>query len=64
MAHAAVRADLDQPLDVEPDALAQIAFDAPFRVDDARDAQDFVLGEVLHAYFRLDVRLRDDRQGA
>src|SRR6185436_12354630 len=64
MAHPAVRADLDQPLDVEPDALAQVPFDAPFRVDHTRDAQDLVFREVFHAHARFDVRLRDDRQRA
>jgi hypothetical protein len=42
MPHPAVRADLDQPLDVQADALPEVALDAALLVDDARDAQDLV----------------------
>src|SRR5882762_56365 len=49
MAQAAVRADLDESLDVERDLPAQVAFDLVAAVDQLSQAVDLLLGEVTDA---------------
>src|SRR5262245_54184334 len=49
MPRAAVAADLDEPLDVHRDLLAEIALDAALLFDDAADLAHVLFGEVLHA---------------
>src|SRR4029079_10981475 len=46
VAHPAVRADLDQPLDVERDLAPQIAFHLVAAVDQLAEPVDLLLGEV------------------
>jgi hypothetical protein len=49
MPRPAIAADLDQPLDVHGDLLAEIALDAALFLDHAADLPDVVLRQILHA---------------
>ena len=60
MAQAAVRADLDQALDVERDLAAQVALDLVAAVDQLAEPVDLLLGEVADPGVRVDVRLGED----
>src|SRR5207248_4773544 len=60
MTHAAVTADLHQPLDVHRDFFAQVPFDAPLLLDDAADLPDVVFGQILYADVGTDARVRED----
>ena len=60
MAQAAVRADLDETLDVERDLAPQVAFDLVAAVDQLAQPVDLLLGEVPHPGVRVDVRLGQD----
>ncbi len=64
MAQPAVGADLDQPLDVDRDLLAQVAFDAALAFDDLPNAIDLFLAQLLDLLTRLDVRLSQNGQRA
>src|SRR3954463_6055528 len=55
MTRAAVRADLDEALDVHGGVLAQVAFHVAFRLDDLADAVDLVFIEVLNLLDRLNL---------
>ena len=54
MPPAAIAADLDQPLDVHRDLLAEIALDAALLLEHARDLADIVLGEILDPHVGVD----------
>jgi hypothetical protein len=60
MAQAAVRADLDETLDVERDLAPQVPFDLVAAVDQLAEPVDLLLGEVPYPGVRVDVRLRQD----
>src|SRR5262245_7244771 len=55
MSQATITADVHQPLDVQLDLAAQIAFDAIFALHDLADAPDLLLGQVAHSDVRVDV---------
>ena len=56
----AVRADLDEPLDVEGHLATQVALDLVAPVDQLAEPVDLLLGEVADAGVRVDVRLGQD----
>src|SRR5579871_294501 len=58
--HAAVAADLHQPLDVHRDLFAEIALDAALLLDDAADLPHVVLGQILHADIGADPGVLQD----
>src|ERR1700704_22223 len=58
MAHPAIRADLDESLDVERDLAAEVAFDLVAPVDQLAQSVDLLFGQVADASVRVDVRLR------
>src|SRR5690606_27112627 len=60
MPGAPERADLDEPLDVERDLLAEVAFHPALLLDDAADLPHIVVGEVLHADVRAHARRVED----
>src|SRR5579862_684276 len=60
MATPAVRADLDQTLDVQGDFAAQVAFDLVAPVDDLAQPVDLLLGEVADPGVGIDVGLGED----
>ena len=60
MAQAAVRADLDEALDVQRDLAAQVALDLVAAVDELAQPVDLLLGEVADPGVGVDVRLRED----
>src|SRR5436190_3132123 len=60
MAHPAVRADLDQALDVQRDLAAKIALHLVAAVDQLAEPVDLLLGEVADAGIRVDIRLGQD----
>src|SRR5262245_2517125 len=66
MTVATVRPDLDEPLDVHRDVLAQVALDLALVRDDLPDTPQLVLGEVLDAAVHVHLRLAQDvvRAGA
>src|SRR5690349_4610665 len=57
MAQAAVRADLDESLDVQRGLAAKVALDLVAPVDQLAEAVDLLLGEVADTRVRVDVRL-------
>src|SRR5205807_1727252 len=57
---AAVRADLDQPLDVERDLPAKVTLHLVAPVDELAEAVDLLFGEIPDAGVRVDVGLRQD----
>src|SRR5207249_3755293 len=61
--HPAVRADLDEPLDVEGDLTAEVAFDLVATVDQLAQPVDLLLGQVAHPRVRVDVGLGEDLLG-
>ena len=60
MAQAAVRADLDEPLDVQRRLATEVALDLVAPIDQLAEAVDLLLGEITDAGVRIDVRLRQD----
>ena len=60
MAHPAVRADLDQALDVERDLAPQVAFDLVAAIDQLAEPVDLLFGEVADPGVRVDVGLGED----
>src|SRR5947209_4539399 len=60
VAQPAVGPDLHQPLDVECDLAAQLAFDFGFLVEHVAETPDLLVVEVLDAQVRIDVRDRQD----
>ena len=60
MAEAAIRADLDESLDVQRGLAAEVALDLVAPVDQLAQAVDLLLGEVADAGVRVDVRLGED----
>src|SRR5882724_7913430 len=60
VAHAAVAVDFHQPLDVESDVLAEIAFHLPLVSDDLTDLANVILGQVLDADVPVDLGLAQD----
>ena len=60
MAHAAVRADLDQALDVERHLAAQVAFHLVSSVDQLAQPVDLLLGQIAHPCVGVDVALGKD----
>ena len=54
---AAIALDIDEPLDVHRDVLAQVAFDIALVLNDLADAVYLVLVQVLDLLERIDVRL-------
>ena len=60
VAQAAVRADLDQALDVQGHLAAQVALDLVAPVDDLAQPVDLLLGEVPDPGVRVDVGLGED----
>ena len=63
MTHPAVRADLDQPLDVERDLAPQIAFHLVAAVDQLAEPVDLLLGQITDTGVRVDIRLDEDLLG-
>ncbi len=63
MALTAVAADLDQPLDVHGDFLAEIALDLLPLFDDLADLVDLVLGQGLDLLVLVDLGLGQDLVG-
>jgi hypothetical protein len=61
VAHSAVAADVDQPLDVLADLLAEVALDLFAFLDDLADLVDLVLGERLDFLVLVDLGLVQDR---
>ena len=55
MTEPAIRANLDQPLDVHGDVLAQVAFDRAFRLDDLTNPVHLVFVQVLHLLVGIDI---------
>ena len=64
MARAAIGPDLDEPLDVHRNVLAQIALDAALAFDDLADAVDLIFVEVLHFLHGVNLGGLDDARGA
>src|SRR5687768_12535587 len=64
MAHATVAVDLHEPLDVEADVLAEIAFDLPLVGDDLTDLANVVLAQILDPDVAAHAGLVDDPAGA
>src|SRR5436305_639516 len=60
MAHPAVRADLDEPLDVEGDLAAEIAFHLVAAIDQLAEPVDLLFGEIADTRVRIDIRLGQD----
>jgi hypothetical protein len=60
VAQAAIRADLDEALDVERHLAAQVALDLVAPVDELTQPVDLLFGQVAHPRVRVDVRLRQD----
>src|SRR3954454_11143442 len=56
----AIRADLDETLDVERDLATEIAFDGQPAVDDLAETTDLLLGEIADTRVRVHVRLLED----
>src|SRR4051794_1143802 len=63
MAHPSVRADLDEPLDVQRDLAAEVALHLVAPVDQLAEAVDLLLREVADAGVGVDVRLGQDLLG-
>ena len=61
MAEAAVRAHFDEPLDVERDFLAEVAFDGALFFKDRSDVAYFLFGEVANLLVEADVATVEDR---
>lgn len=61
--HAAVAVDVDQPLDVHRDLLAELTLDLVVLLDDATDRCDLDLREVMGADRAIDARLLQDLDG-
>jgi hypothetical protein len=57
VANPAVRLDFDQPPDVHLNLLAEIAFDAPFLLDDLADTVHFILGQIADLLRVIHARL-------
>src|SRR4051812_17850679 len=49
VAQSAVAAEIHQPLDVHRNLPPEVAFDGVFAVDQLADAQDLVIGHLVHA---------------
>src|SRR4029453_8186528 len=60
VAEAAVRADLDEALDVQRDLPTEVTLDLEAAVDHLAEAVDLVLGEVPDARVRVDAGLLED----
>src|SRR6476661_6741070 len=60
MAHPAIRADLDESLDVERNLAAEVALHLVAPVDQLAEPVDLLFGEVANPGVRIDVRLRQD----
>src|SRR5688500_492446 len=54
VAQATVRAEVDEPLDVHGDHLAELALDPVAALDDLAQARDLVVGELEHARALVD----------
>ena len=63
MAQAAVRADLDEPLDVQRDLAPEVALDLVAPVDELAEPVDLLLGQVADPRVGVDVRLGQDLLG-
>src|SRR6202035_2674061 len=59
---AAVRLNVDQPLDVHRDVFAKIAFDVAFLLDDLTDAVNLVFAEILDLLEWVDIRSSQNLQ--
>ena len=59
MPGAAVGAQIDEPLDVHRDFLAEFAFHPVLTLNHFTDTSDLVLREVLRAGTPIDLRLRE-----
>jgi len=57
MPRSSVRANLDQPLDVQSNLAAKVAFYLVSSVDDFAKAVDLLFGQVPNTRVRIDVRL-------
>src|SRR5450755_2425305 len=60
MATPAVRADLDETLDVQGNFAAQVSLDLVAPVDDLAEPVDLLLGKVAHPGVRVDVGLGEN----
>src|SRR6185437_833569 len=63
VAVSAIRADLNQPLDVHGDVFAQIAFDAALAFDSLANAIDLVLVEILNLLVHIHIGAGEKARG-
>src|ERR1700752_2827062 len=63
VAQAAVGADLHEPLDVERDFPAELAFNLGFFVDHVAQPADLLIAKILDPQIWIDVRDRQDAAG-
>src|SRR6185295_13945790 len=62
VAHAAIAAEIDEPLDVLGDLATEVALDLEVRIDLATDLVHLVVGQIVGLARRIDLCRSQDRQ--